>query len=211
MIGHGLEIKDVYSICFTSSYAISMSNSELIDQFRNFIDEKCKEKLNLIKYLHVSMIPSHWDYTFYVIWTVDLNRLFQAGILCCGHFQLWNLFSTRVNVWGHKFLLSFSPSFIFCIVIIISFIYLVIHFKLKICSKLSPISLCLYIIVIIIIIIIIVITNYYSAFYKTKFEQISWFSSKWNIAQTTLASETIETGRQNTRNGNKQNQTNRKP
>lgn len=30
-----------------------MSNSELIDQFRNLIDEKCKEKLNLIKYLHV--------------------------------------------------------------------------------------------------------------------------------------------------------------
>ena len=56
-----------------------MSNSELIDQFRNFIDEKCKEKLNLIKYLHVLMIPSHWDYTFYVIWTVDLNRLFLAG------------------------------------------------------------------------------------------------------------------------------------
>ena len=41
---------------YTSSYAISMSNSELIDQFRNFIDEKCKEKLNLIKYLHVLMI-----------------------------------------------------------------------------------------------------------------------------------------------------------
>ena len=171
---------------YTSSYATSMSNSELIDQFRNFIDEKCKEKLNLIKYLHVLMIPSHWDYTFYVIWTVDLNRLFLAGILCCGHFQLWNLFSTRVSVWGHQLLLSFSPNFIFCIVIITSFIYLVIHFELKICSKLSQISLALYTIVIIIIIIIIVITNYYSTFYKTKFEQISWFLSKWNIAQTTL-------------------------
>lgn len=100
-----------------------MSNSELIDQFRNFIDEKCNEKLNLIKYLHVFMIPSHWDYTFYVIWTVDLNRLFLAGILCCGHFQLWNLFSNRVSVWGYQLLLSFSPNFIFCIVIITSFIY----------------------------------------------------------------------------------------
>ena len=171
---------------YTSSYAISMCNSELIDQFRNFIDEKCNEKLNLIKYLHVFMIPSHWDYTFYVIWTVDLNRLFLAGILCCGHFQLWNLFSNRVSVWGYQLLLSFSPNFIFCIVIITSFIYLVIHFELKICSKLSQISLRLYTIVIIIIIIIIVITNYYSTFYKTKFEQISWFLSKWNIAQTTL-------------------------
>lgn len=157
------------------------------------------------------MIPSHWDYTFYVIWTVDLNRHFLAGILCCGHFQLWNLFSTRVSVWGHKLLLSFSPNFIFCLVIIISFIYSVIHFELEICSKLSPISLGLYIIVIIIIIIIIVITDYCSTFYKTKFEQISWFLSKWNIAQTTLATETIETGRQNSRNGKKQNQTNRKP
>lgn len=161
------------------------------------------------------MIPSHWDYTFYVIWTVDLNRLFLAGILCCGHFQKWNLFSTRVSAWGHILSLSFSPNFIFFIVIIIYFIYSVIHFELKICSKLSPISFALYIIVIIIviiiIIIIIVITNYYSAFYKTKFEQISRFLSKWNIAQTTLATETIETGRQNSRNGNKQNQTNRKP
>ena len=87
---------------------------------------------------------------------------------------------------GHQLLLSFSPNFIFCIVIITSFIYLVIHFELKICSKLSQISLGLYTIVIIIIIIIIVITNYYSTFYKTKFEQISWFLSKWNIAQTTL-------------------------
>ena len=179
---------------YTSSYAISMSNSELIDQFRNFIDEKCKEKLNFIKYLHVLMIPSHWDYTFYVIWTVDLSRLFLAGILRCGHFQLWNLFSTRVCVWGHQLLLSFSPNFIFCIVIITSFIYLVIHFELKICSKLFQISLGLYTIVIIIIIIIIVITNYYSTFYKTKFEQISWFLSKWNIAQTTLRGTQREYG-----------------
>ena len=43
---------------YTSSYVISMSNSELIGQFRNFIDEECEQKLNLIKYLHV-LIPSN--------------------------------------------------------------------------------------------------------------------------------------------------------